>query len=67
MTHLSIGDGRRQTLLERAVTVARGVGRQWRAARIRAQVARQLSDCDDRLLRDMGLMRGDYDTIEPLQ
>lgn len=67
MTHLSMGRNRPLPLAERTLIAAAGLWRKWRNARIRAKVARELRDYDQRLLHDMGLVRGDYDSIQPLR
>jgi uncharacterized protein YjiS (DUF1127 family) len=67
MMQLSIGGSRRLSFFERTRIATRDAWLRWRAARLRAQVARQLRDYDEHLLRDIGLTRGDYDKIVPLR
>jgi uncharacterized protein YjiS (DUF1127 family) len=65
MTHLSISGNRPLPFVERALLATAELWRRWRSARIRARVRRELRYYDEHLLRDMGLTRGDDDTILP--
>jgi len=57
MTYLPIGRRRSLSLAQRAATLLAELWRGWQRARISARTARQLRDCDDHLLHDVGLTR----------